>query len=201
VQGLIDTTGKAVPFMRRLVLLLLAGFALPGGEVAQAVTFAYVANGSETTVSQYLVGSHGALVPLSPAKVAAGARPTDVAVSPDGRSAYVTDAFSDVVSQYDVGVSGQLVPKTPATVPAGDFPWEVAVSPDGHSLYVVNAVGNSVSQYDVGAGGVLRPKAPASVPSGQFPLDVALSPNGGSAYVSTSRATASPSTRWARLER
>ncbi len=46
------------------------------------------------SVSQYTAGPTGALAPLSPPTVAAGDRPAQIAVSPDGKSAYVTNRLS-----------------------------------------------------------------------------------------------------------
>ena len=63
----------------------------------------YVANIDSDNVSQYDVGSRGALTPKSPAAVAAARGPFGVAVNRDGGSVYVTNAFSDAVSQYDIG--------------------------------------------------------------------------------------------------
>ena len=54
----------------------------------------YVTNfsgGSGSTVSQYDVGAGGALTPKSPATVATGFGPAEVAVSPSGASVYVTN--------------------------------------------------------------------------------------------------------------
>jgi 6-phosphogluconolactonase (cycloisomerase 2 family) len=154
---------------------------------AQAAQFTYVANGSSNDVSQYGVGSVGALAPLSPATVAAGSNPQAVAVSPSGASVYVANTSSAAggysVSQYDVDASGALAPKSPATVAAGNAPLAVAVSPNGASVYVANYNSASVSQYNVGAGGTLTPKSPATVATAIGPAGVAVSPNGASVYV------------------
>jgi 6-phosphogluconolactonase len=98
---------------------------------------AYAANlGSgvgQGTVSQYSIDAvSGALSPKTPATVAAGGGPTDIAVAPDGMSAYVTNQGSDDVSQYSIDpVTGALSPKIPATVATGLDPIGIAVRPPG----------------------------------------------------------------------
>ncbi len=152
----------------------------------------YVANvGSPSTgdtISQYDVGPGGMLAPKSPATVAAGDQPSDVAVSPDGRSVYVANSFDHTVSQYDVGAGGALTPKDPPTVDAGGTPFGVAVSPDGQNVYLANLFilrSGNVAQFDVGPGGVLSPKSPTTLDTAAAASDVVVSPDGKSVYVPT----------------
>jgi DNA-binding beta-propeller fold protein YncE len=142
----------------------------------------YVANGHDGTVSQYDVGTTGALTPKTPATVFAGIGPSAVAVSPDGKSVYVTSSDDTAVLQYDVGVGGALTLATTGT--SGSLSFGIVVRPDGKSVYVANNL--DVSQFDVGAGGALTPKTPASVAAGAFPFGVAVSPDGKSVYVTNS---------------
>ncbi len=166
-----------------------AAILLALGASAQAEPFAYVANSDGDSVSQYDVGAGGLLAPLSPPAVAAGDRPTSVAVSPDGQSVYVTNARDSTVSQYSVGAGGALSPKSPATVAAGsnDYlggPYDLAVTPDGQSVYVADTGyvrgGGGLLQYSVGAGGALSSSALA--PYWGDPFGVAVSPDGQSVY-------------------
>jgi DNA-binding beta-propeller fold protein YncE len=173
---------------RRWLLAAVLAACLAGAASAQAQPFVYVTNQNASTflpgsVSQFdALG--GALSPLAPPSVAAGADPMGIAVNPDGNSVYVTNALDNTVSQFDVGAAGTLTPKSPATVPTTS-PREVAVSPDGKSVYVTNAIvcNGTVAQFDVGADGTLTPKAPATVAAGCHPNGVAVSPDGKSVYV------------------
>jgi hypothetical protein len=133
---------------------------------------AYVTNVDGNSISQYDVGSNGALTPKSPASVATS-QPGGVAVSPDGRSVYVTN-FPNTVTQYDVGSNGALTPKTPPSVSAGANPGLAAVSPDGQNVYVTNVNDNTLSQYDVGANGALTPLSPATLATGVNPFGIAV---------------------------
>ena len=84
---------------------------LGAAAAARADPFAYVPNSAGDSVFQFNVGAGGLLAPLSPATVAAGDNPFQVAVSPDGQSAYVTNTSGYSVSQYDIGPGGALSPK------------------------------------------------------------------------------------------
>jgi DNA-binding beta-propeller fold protein YncE len=103
----------------------------PDGRSAYVTNFA---TGRPTdTVSQFDVDPlTGALSPKTPASVAAGSRPSGIAVTADGTSAYVADVSAPVsgVSQYSIDpATGRLTPKSPAIVAAGVEPVDVAVTP------------------------------------------------------------------------
>jgi DNA-binding beta-propeller fold protein YncE len=170
-----------------VLALIVAGALAAAGAPAQAAPFAYVTNLGSDNVSQFAVGSGGLLAPLVPPTVAAGDRPTGIAISPDAKSVYAT-AFGDGVSEYDVGAGGGLSPKNPPSVPAGNLPRDVVVSPDGKSVYVGNIgdeledLSPSISQYDVGVGGKLSPKNPPSLDSCEAAA-IAISPDGKNVYV------------------
>jgi 6-phosphogluconolactonase (cycloisomerase 2 family) len=145
----------------------------------------HAGNSSSASVLQYNADSSGRLSPKSPPTAISGARPTQIAVSPDGKSAYINDVLGsgvgarEYVLQYDVGSNGALSPKSPFRVaPGGENSNEIVVSPDGKSVYVVNfgypEPGN-ISQFDVGADGRLSPKRPPTIDV-HFPGKIAVSP-------------------------
>jgi DNA-binding beta-propeller fold protein YncE len=96
---------------------------------------AYAANlGSEfgaDAVSQYTVDPKtGALSPKTPATVAGGDEPIDLAVTSDRTSVYVANTMvgPGTVSQYNIDpMSGALSPKTPASIAAGSGVFGIAV--------------------------------------------------------------------------
>ena len=106
----------------------------PDGKSAY-VTDATFNGANNNTVSQYNIDpSSGALSPKTPASVAAGTAPIDIAVTEDGENAYVTNVSgpNPGVSQYSIDpASGNLSPKTPAMVAAGLEPYGVAVRGPG----------------------------------------------------------------------
>jgi 6-phosphogluconolactonase (cycloisomerase 2 family) len=178
-----------------LGLGLLSTWDVSVGAAALAAKNVYVANtvGSPGIVAQYSVGAGDSLSPLTPATVAAGTVPVEVAVTPNGANVYVV-SFSDVVSQYTVDpTSGGLVPMTPATVATGSIPTAITTSPNGHNAYVTNDGNNDVSQYAIDpVTGALAPLNPPTVGAGDEPSDVVVSPDGRTAYVTN----ASDNTIW-----
>src|SRR5580700_2977389 len=89
--GLLLTSGVS--------LGLLSTGNIPTSAAAPTAENVYVANTSGATVGQYSVGAGDSLSPLTPATVAAGTVPVEVAVTPNGANVYVV-SFSNVVSQY-----------------------------------------------------------------------------------------------------
>ena len=79
-------------------------------------SYAYVANANGPNVTQYTIGTDGALTPMTSPKVRTGDGPCSVTVDPSGSYAYVANVLSDTVSQYTIGTDGALTPMTPATV-------------------------------------------------------------------------------------
>lgn len=143
-------------------------YAFPGGiAVDPTSSYAYLSNIGNDTVSEFAIGSDGALSSLSPASVAAGTEPVYLAFDPTGRYAYATNYTIDfsaalgTVSQYAVGSGGQLSPLSPATVQAGTGPGWVAFDPFGKFAFVVNlgdgVSPGTVSEYSIGTGGMLTP--------------------------------------------
>ncbi len=158
---------------RPIALALVSIAALPA--VASAATV-YVTRTSDNMVSQFHIGAGGALEPLDPAAVAAGAKPTGVVASPNGNSVYVAEAGTgatvgnDHILQYDINqTTGALGAKTPFMVTAaGDNTiGQLAVSADSASVYATGyntgSTQGGLFQFDAGAGGLLAPKSPSFI--------------------------------------
>jgi DNA-binding beta-propeller fold protein YncE len=77
-----------------------------------------------------MIGTGGALTPMTPAAVGAGSSPVSVTVDPSGNYAYVANTDGNTVSQYTIGTDGALTAMTPATVGAGYSPYSVVTT--GH---------------------------------------------------------------------
>jgi YVTN family beta-propeller protein len=101
------------------------------------------------------------------ATVTVGARPNDVAVSPDGSRVYVVNYYDNSVSVIATATNTVVT-----TVGVGSSPWGVAVSPDGSRVYVTNSEAASVSVLGASA------SAPAA------PTSLNVTPGSGSASVS-----------------
>jgi DNA-binding beta-propeller fold protein YncE len=80
--------------------------------------YVYAADGA-TQLSQYSMGSDGALTSLTPANVADANRPWAMVVDPSGNYAYVANIGNNTVSQYTIGSGGALTAMSTPAVPAG----------------------------------------------------------------------------------
>jgi 6-phosphogluconolactonase (cycloisomerase 2 family) len=141
-------------------------FPSPGGiAVDPTSAYAYLSNINGKSVSEFAIGTNGALTDLNPASVATGTEPVYLAFDPTGRYAYEANYTLDfssgpgTVSQYTVGTGGQLTPMATPTVVAGDGPAWIAFDPFGKYAYVTN-IGNgtqpgTVSEYAIGTDGAL----------------------------------------------
>ncbi len=145
--------------------------------------YVYVVNyGSSSvpgSISQYTIGTGGALTAMSTASVAAGIYPASVAVDPSGKCAYVANygssSASSSVSQYTIGTGGALTAMPTATVAAGTNPASVTIDTSGQFVYVANYGSSTVSQYIIGADGALMPLATATVATDSGPVSVTTS--------------------------
>jgi YVTN family beta-propeller protein len=144
----------------------------------------YVTSPFSNTVTVFdIISGEPAPLPLRSIGVGAGnTRPTDVAVSPDGRSVYVTYVNPDGLSVIDTA-SNKV---TGDWVPLSGRPVGVAVSPDGRHLYVARFDTRTVSEIDTATRTVTDTVDLGSIGSGTDdgkPVDIAVSPDGRHVYV------------------
>jgi 6-phosphogluconolactonase (cycloisomerase 2 family) len=145
--------------------------------------YAYVANSSNNTVSQYAIGATGGLTALTPATVMGGQFPIAVQIHPSGRFAYLLNQTDRTVSQFAVGPGGALSLLTPGTftVSTTDFPGALIVDPSGRYAYVTLGTGKVVALTISGGGLSLTPGG--TVATGMEPAGLAVSPSGQRLYV------------------
>jgi 6-phosphogluconolactonase (cycloisomerase 2 family) len=158
-----QTTGLLTPTSPATVLT--------GGIPFQVVVapngkFAYVVNnfsGGEMTdgVWQYTINSTtGVLTQNTPAYIAAGSAPTEIAVDPTSRFAYVVNRLDNHVSMYTIDPNtGNLTLNAAAANPTGTIatgvePFRIDFDPTGKFVYVTNE-GSAVSIYTVNSDGTL----------------------------------------------
>lgn len=154
--------------------------------------YVYVANSNfggvgSGSVSQYIIFTGGALIPMSTPSVAAGGGADSVVVDSSGHYVYVANSSDNTISQYTIGTYGMLTPMTTPSVAAGGSPDSVAVDPSGQYVYVANFTPNSnfgtISQYTIGTGGALTPMATPNVTTESNPTSVVVDPSGRYVYV------------------
>ena len=184
----------------------------PAASPARA-PFVYVTGkGGTNGISQFGTLGSGALQPLTPAKVASGEFPYDIAVSPQGTSAYAVDDLSNTavaVSRYTLSpATGKLTPKSPRKVAGAGFPIGIKVAaPDGRYLYFVSgknckalkgskgspcpglAKASTVSVFGISpVTGTLSSVPVQTMRTGLGPQMISIAPDGKSAYVAATGA-------------
>ena len=156
-----------------------------------AGTFAYVANynnGAVGSVSQFLIGTGGALqtIPNEPAAVPAESGPSYVIVDPTDPYVYVTNQSSASISEYRIGADGGLISigTTPMGVPSGNGPSFIAIDATGSYAYVADSGSDDVSQYAIDkASGVLTLVTSVSTGAGSEPYGLTIDATGKYLYV------------------
>jgi 6-phosphogluconolactonase len=191
VGGAVNLAGGRAAVVAVVACGLAAGCTVAGAPAAAGppagAPFVYVTGkGGTNEISQFASLGSGALRPLTPADVAAGEFPYDVAVSPQGTSAYAVDSLSPTagaVSQYTLNpATGKLTPKSPAMVATAGAPSGlIAISPDGKNAYVPS--GKAISWYRISpATGKLAPMPPRKVAGAGFPIGIKVAPDGRYLY-------------------
>ena len=180
------------------------GYASPQIDAEEMVAdplgrFAYVANlvsnaTDQATISMYTINpATGVLAPTTPATVATGFFPQEIAIDPQGRFVYTANSDDSSVSMFTVNQStGVLTPTTPASISTMvpnellSDPSFLTVDPTGKFLYVTALLsdGSAVFMYNINqTTGLLTPTSPARVFTGGIPFQVVVAPNGKFAYV------------------
>lgn len=119
------------------------------------------------------------LAPLA-APAAAGAKPSDVALAPDGRFLYVAEELSGDVLTFRRDLANGSLSKQIFAAQAGFLVRALAVSPDGERLVAVGNAGVTYFDVDVETGALT---ALGTVNAGLAPDDVALDPTGRFVFV------------------
>lgn len=173
-DGLVD--GRAT-LLRARDGTIVQHFAMPAGSLPLGVAFsvdgrhamvlAAVAAGGPGALLRFDVATAAALAPI-----AAGARPTGVATSPDGTVAFVTNQADHTLSRVDLA-SGSVT----STVSTGLAPSGAAFSPDGRHVLVAERDSHRISLRSAADG----LEAGAATLAGA-PLALAVDPQGLSAF-------------------
>jgi WD40 repeat protein len=126
--------------------------------------FVYVANQTDSTVSQYSYSTSGALTPLNPPTVAAGGLPSDIAVGAfqgaTNNFILVANTNDNTISYYNVNPDGTLAIKS--TLPSGGTgPTRLLTT--NTSVFVMNGINNMMCPFTYKAGTIAQ-GAPFSVP-------------------------------------
>src|SRR5207237_2648686 len=118
--------------------------------------------------------------------------PTEMTLSPDGKSLYVACANSTKVSvlHTDTGkgletINCALYPNAPS----GNTPNSLCLTPDGQMLFVANADANNVAVFNVATPGQAKPLG--FIPTGWYPTSVRYNTADQRLYVANGKGTMS----------
>jgi len=179
----VDLSNPAAP---KVAQTLQAGAGATGVAVNRAGTLALVVSTGDDSVSVFGI-SRGRLTPAGRIRLPYQARPTDVAFTPDGKSALVVAQTAGSILR--LAVDGTKVTRTEVAVQPGLQPYGVVVSPKGDFAYNTNLGGRrptpgqpapagprpgTISAIDLSTNQVAN-----SVDVGQTPEHLTLSADGG----------------------
>lgn len=163
-------TAYSISANGQLVALAVPSYSVsagPGTYISPNGKFLYSPAGN-AGVSQFSIGTDGALNALVPGAVAGAGTGNDAfGMTPDHKFAYL-GAFNggiagSPVAQYSVATTGALTPLTPASVAAGNAPLSLIVDPSGKFVYVANGNDGTISEFSIGEDGTLAALTPATV--------------------------------------
>jgi DNA-binding beta-propeller fold protein YncE len=118
--------------------------------------------------------------------------PTEMALSPDGRTLYVACANStrvSVLDTHDGKVRETLSCALYPSAPSGNTPNSLTLTPDGQLLFVANADNNNVAVLNVAEPG--KAKSLGFIPVGWYPTSVRYNPADKHLYVTNGKGTTS----------
>jgi YVTN family beta-propeller protein len=146
--------------------------------------FAYVANQTANTISEFLIDSaSGQLIPIAGSPIAStGNGPVATAIDPNGVYLYVANNLSNTVSVYAIDDATGALTAAAEAIPVGSSPTGLALDPTGRFLYVANTVSNSVSAFSL-QNGIATAISGSPYAVGRGPVGLATNPGGNFLYV------------------
>lgn len=115
--------------------------------------------------------------------------PTEMALSPDGKTLYVSCANSTRVCVLDVTQNGKMLQTIGCALypqaPSGNTPSSLCLSPDGQLLFVANADANNVAVFQVAKRAQAQPLG--FLPVGWYPTSVRFDAKAKRIYVANGK--------------
>ncbi len=165
-----DTLSVIDRSIDRVVSVLAVGRAPRGLAVARDTSRAFVVNSGSDTLGVIDVSTNRV---IHTTNLEVGARPSDVVITPDGRTLYITNMALNSVSVLDAQ-SFQTI----RTIAVGLRPWALAAIPHRAALLVANSGSNTLSLIDTARNAVV-----GTIPVDIQPSAIAVDPSGGLAFV------------------
>lgn len=146
--------------------------------------YVYVANQTDNSVSQFIIGPSGALTPMATATVAGVTTPSSITVDPSGNFAYVTNNLATPnasITQFSIASGALTSPTTPGLGSVLTLPTSMAIDPSGTHAYLAH--GSGIYPYTINASGLLDNMNPINPTGGTAPQSVAIDSLGKFVYV------------------
>lgn len=128
-----------------------------GVAINTAGTYAYVANYTSNTISQFTIAASSGLlssIGLAPTPTGSPAQPQVIVIHPTLNYLYVTYFTTDVIVQFSIQPDGTLLyvgtTTTSGTSPISS-PLSMVIDPSGQYLYIANSGTDNVSQFSINA--------------------------------------------------
>ena len=119
--------------------------------------------------------------------------PTEMALSPDGKTLFVACSNSTRVSVLDASRDGKGLETIRCALypdaPSGNTPNSLTLTPDGQMLFVANADANNLAVFNVTAPGQSKPLG--FIPTGWYPTSVRYNPADQRLYVANGKGLSS----------
>lgn len=174
---------KLLALALTLSILLLLPLFVQAAEALQAPRFAYGANASDWSLSQYLVDPRSGKLSHN-GNLATGVYPVAVTVHPSGRFVLSAAMTDDTISVYRIDArSGRLteIPQSPFATGAR-APFSFSIHPSGRFVYVSARVGRIVAFAFDADSGVLTPVPGSPFTSQRRTRSVKVHPSGRFLY-------------------
>ncbi|HDR3658543.1 TPA: beta-propeller fold lactonase family protein [Bacillus cereus] len=159
---------KLQGLLQELQIFCLSYATLLSQETPSTFT-AYVTNAQDNNVSVIDTSTNTVKSP----PISVGTKPTDIALTPDGKFAYVTNMNSSNVSVIDTSTNTVI-----HTILLNTNPGYIAIHPNGKIAYVANINDTTVSVLDL-----TNNRLDSTFPGAPNPEGIALTPDSKSLYI------------------
>jgi len=177
-QGYIEVWGISSGALSQLVQAVQPGANPSGIAIAPSGNFLYVANATDNSVSEYSIGSTGALTALTQSPIGQSSQysgPVALLVENSGKYLFVANSGTSNLSAYSIGTDGSLTILATSPFATSSQPKFIATDPSGNHLFVGNQASSAIIQafnLDTGNGALT---SIATYGVGNTPTSIAIS--------------------------
>jgi 6-phosphogluconolactonase (cycloisomerase 2 family) len=144
--------------------------------------FAYVANYTAGTITQYVINTYTGFLTTSTFDIATGTNPYGITSEPTGRFVYAANYGASTVGQFFINTFTGTLTQITTAIASGTNPYGITSEPTGKYVYVANYGAATISQYAINTttGALISIGTPIS--AGTNPVYLAADPTGRFLY-------------------